>query len=168
MSDFKSVESVVYNQAIDENSTTQNAPLGTRIQAIDKATTDYGIGEFIYLKGVASTVVGSVVLIDQDDFSTSLAVANDVGYLAVAMAATVANEYGWYQVKGKAVIKGLASLADNASLYLTSTAGSLDDAVVAGDRVKGYAKTASALDTPSTGLAEADIVNPFVDNGEAA
>lgn len=168
MSDFKSVESVVYNQAIDENSTTQNAPLGTRIQAIDKATTDYGIGEFIYLKGVASTVVGSVVLIDQDDFSTSLATANDVGYLAVAMAATVANEYGWYQVKGKAVIKGLASLADNASLYLTSTAGSLDDAVVAGDRVKGYAKTASALDTPSTGLAEADIVNPFVDNGEAA
>jgi hypothetical protein len=168
MSDFKNIESVVYNQAIDENSTTQNAPLGTRIQAIDKATTDYGIGEFIYLKGVASTVVGSVVLIDQDDFSTSLATANDVGYLAVAMAATVASEYGWYQVKGKAVIKGLASLADNASLYLTSTAGSLDDAVVAGDRVKGYAKTASALDTPSTGLAEADIVNPFVDNGEAA
>lgn len=168
MSDFKSVESVVYNQAIDENSTTQNAPLGTRIQAIDKATTDYGIGEFIYLKGVASTVVGSVVLIDQDDFSTSLATANDVGYLAVAMAATVASEYGWYQVKGKAVIKGLSGLADNASLYLTSTAGSLDDAVVAGDRVKGYAKTASALDTPSTGLAEADIVNPFVDNGEAA
>jgi len=34
--------------------------------------------------------------------------------------------------------------------------------------VKGYAKTASALDTPSTGLAEADIINPFVDNGEAA
>ena len=107
-------------------------------------------------------------MIDQDDFSTSLATANDVGYLAVAMAATVASEFGWYQVKGKAVIKGLSGLADNASLYLTSTAGSLDDAVVAGDRVKGYAKTASALDTPSTGLAEADIVNPFVDNGEAA
>ena len=168
MSDFKSIEQVVYNQAIDENSTTQNAPLGTRIQAIDKASTAYGIGEFVYLKGVASTAVGSVVLIDQDDFSTSLATANDVGYLAVAMAATVASEFGWYQVKGKAVIKGLSGLADNASLYLTSTAGSLDDAVVAGDRVKGYAKTASALDTPSTGLAEADIVNPFVDNGEAA
>ena len=168
MSDFKNLGQTVYNQAIDENSSTQQLPLGTRTEAVDKAATDYGVGEFIYLKGVASTVVGSVVLIDQDDFSTSLAVANDVGYLAVAMAATVANEFGWYQVKGKAVIKGLASLADNASLYLTATAGSLDDAVVSGDRVKGYAKTASALDTPSTGLAEADIVNPFVDNGEAA
>ena len=168
MSNFKSVEQVVYNQKIDENSTTQNAPLGTTIQAIDKADTSYGTGSFIYLKGVASTVVGSVVVIDQDDFSSVLASANAVGYLAVAMAATVANEFGFYQVKGKAVVKGLAGLADNASLYLTATAGSLDDAVVAGDRVKGYAKTTSALDTPSTGLAEADIVNPFVDNGEAA
>jgi hypothetical protein len=168
MSDFVIQNPGVDNQAIDENSTIENVPLGTVVQAKDRASTDYGVGEFIYLKGVASTVVGSVVLIDQDDFSTSLAVANDVGYLAVAMSASVASEFGWYQITGKAVIKGLASLADNASLYLTATAGSLDDAVVAGDRIKGYAQTASALDTPSTGLAEADIRNPFVDNGEAA
>jgi hypothetical protein len=168
MSDFKNIGSQVYDQGIAVNSATQKATLGTVIEAKDTASTAYGAAEFIYLKGVASTVVGSVVLIDQDDFSTSLAVANDVGYLAVAMAATVAGEFGWYQITGKAVIKGLAGLADNASLYLTATAGSLDDAVVAGDRVKGYAKTASALDTPSTGLAEADIRNPFVDNAEAA
>ena len=168
MSKFASTSQTIIPQAIDETSITQKLPLGTRVEAKDVASTAYGVGEFIYLKGVASTVVGSVALIDQDDFSTSLATANDVGYLAVAMSANVASQYGWYQVKGKAVIKGLASLADNASLYLTATAGSLDDAVVAGDRVKGYAKTASALDTPSTGLAEADIVNPFVDNGEAA
>jgi hypothetical protein len=168
MSNFVNIGSQIYNQAIDENSTTAKAKLGTVIQAKDVASTDYGVGEFIYLQGVASTVVGSVVIIDQDDFTTSLAVANDVGYVAVAMAATVASEFGWYQITGKAIIKGLTGLADNASLYLTATAGSLDDAVVAGDRVKGYAKTASALDTPSTGLAEADIRNPFVDNGEAA
>ncbi len=168
MSDFVIQNPIVYNQKIDVNSTTQKVPLGTIVQAKDRASTDYGVGEFIYLQGVASTAVGSVVLIDQNAFTTSLATANDTGYLAVAMAATVANEYGWYQIAGKAVIKGLAGLADNASLYLTSTAGSLDDAVVAGDRVKGYAKTASALDTPSTGLALADINRPFVDNGEAA
>lgn len=168
MSDYKIIFNSVIAQGIASNETTELVPLGTVVQAKDRAATDYGVGTFIYLKGVASTVVGSVVLIDQDDYSTSLATANDVGYLAVAMSASVASEFGWYQITGKAVIKGLASLADNASLYLTSTAGSLDDAVVAGDRVKGYAKTASALDTPSTGLAEADIRNPFVDNGEAA
>ena len=168
MSKFVSVEGRVIAQAISDTSTTALVPLGTRIKAIDNASTSYGEGEFIYLLGVASAVVGSVALIDQDDFSSSLAVANDVGYLAVAMSINVAAQYGWYQVKGKAVIKGLTGLADNASLFLTATAGSLDDAVVAGDRVKGYAKTASALDTPSTGLAEADICDPFVDNGEAA
>lgn len=168
MSDFRNIGSQIYNQAIDENSTTQNAPLGTEIDAKDVDTTDYGVGRFVYLKGVASTEVGSVILIDKDDFSTSLATANDVGYLAVSMAATVANEFGWYQIIGKGVAKGLAGLADDASLYLTATAGSLDDAVVAGDRVKGYAASLSAIDTPSTGLFEIELDRPFVDNGEAA
>ena len=168
MSDYKIISNHVVPQDIDATSTTKELPLGSVVEATDRAATDYGTGTFIYLTGVASTVVGSVVLIDQDDFTTSLAVANDVGYLAVAMSANVASQYGWYQLTGKAVIKGLAGLGDNASLYLTATAGSLDDAVVAGDRVKGYAKTASALDTPSTGLAEADIRNAYVDNAEAA
>ena len=47
MSDFKSTESQVYNQAIDETSTTQKVPLGTRVKAIDTAITDYGVGELI-------------------------------------------------------------------------------------------------------------------------
>lgn len=168
MSNFVSIESEVYNQAIDETSTTKNAPLGTIIRAKDKAATDYGIGEFIYLQGVASTEVGSAALIYQGGFTTSLAVANDVGYLAYAMSANVANQYGWYQIRGRGVFKGLTGLVTNASLYLTATPGSLDDAVVAGDRIKGYARTVSALGTPSAGLAEADIVYPYVDNGEAA
>ena len=168
MSDFVNIGSQSYDQGIAVNSTTKNAPLGAVVQAKDVASTDYGVGDFIYLQGVASTAVGSVVLIDQDDFTTTLATADDTGYIAFAMAATVANEYGWYQIAGKCVAKALASCADNASLYLTATAGSLDDAVVAGDRVKGYCKSASAVDTPSSGLIEVDTRNPFVDNGEAA
>lgn len=168
MSDFVNVGSQIYNQGIAENSTTENAPLGTEINAKDVADTAYGEGKFVYLLGVASTVVGSVVLIDKDAFTTSLASANNVGSLAVAMAPTVANEFGWYQIIGKGVAKGLASLADNLSVYLTSTAGSLDDAIVAGDRVKGYTASLSAIDTPSTGLFEISLDRPFVDNGEAA
>lgn len=40
---------------------------------------DYGVGEFIYLKGVASTAVGSVVVYNADDFSSALAAANAIG-----------------------------------------------------------------------------------------
>lgn len=135
--------------------------LGDKIRAVDPT---YGVGEFVYLKGVASTLLGSWVLIAPDDWSTTLAVANDKGNLAVAMAPTVANEYGWYQIYGKAVAKVLAAFADNGDCYLTSTAGSVDDADVAGDFIRG-AKGASAIDGPGTGLAEIELFYPNVHDG---
>lgn len=127
---------------------------------------DYGAGEFIYLKGAANTVAGSVVVYNADDFSTALAAANAIGPVAVAMAASVADKFGWYQIQGKAVVKA-GTVADDALVYLTATPGTVDDAVVAGDRVKG-AKFASADGTPATGFAEAEIARPFVDDGSAA
>jgi len=154
-------------QPIATTSTEKLHPLGTRVRARDFATTDYGEGEFIYLKGVANTVVGSVVLFNPDDFTTSLLAANDIGPVAVAMSANVADQYGWYQIYGKAVGKVLAGFVDNANCYATATAGSIDDAVVAGDRVKNC-KGASAIDTPSTGLAELEIAYPVMDDGLAA
>lgn len=154
----------VGSQAIATNSTTQQHPLGTIVVADDPT---YGAGEFIYLQGVASTAVGSWVTYNADDFSTALTVANAIGPVAVAMSACVANEYGWYQIQGKAVGKALTGYVDNALVYITSTAGSVDDAVVAGDRIK-RAKGASAVGTPSTGLAEFEIDRPFADDATAA
>lgn len=151
-------------QTISEASTTQSHPLGTRVMATDPT---YGEGEFIYLLGVASTAVGSWVTFDQDDNSTQLLAANAIGPVAVAMSANVASKYGWYQVYGKAVGAALAGFVDNANVYATATAGSVDDAVVAGDRVK-LAKGASAVGTPSSGLAEFEIQYPFMDDGLAA
>ena len=127
----------------------------------------YGNGEFIYLLGVASTVVGSWVVYNADDFSTTLLVADAKGPVAVAMLANVANQYGWYQIQGKAIGRVLTGYVDNADVWATATPGSVDDAVVAGDRVKG-AKGASAVGVPSANLAEFEIHRPFVDDGLAA
>lgn len=151
-------------QAIDATDTTQNHTLGTRCQA--KSTT-YGWGEFIYLKGAASTGVGDWVTFYPDDYTTTLLAANAIGQVAVAMSANVANQYGWYQIYGKAVGKALTGYLDNALVYATATAGSVDDAVVAGDRVKN-AIGASAVGTPSSGLAEFELAYPFMDDGSAA
>jgi len=151
-------------QPIAETSTTQSHPLGTRVQAKDAT---YGVGEFIYLSGLASTALGSWVTYNQDDNSTTLLAANAIGPVAVAMSANVASQYGWYQIFGKAIGKALTGFADNGNVYATATAGSIDDAVVAGDRVKS-AKGASAVDTPSTGLAEFEIQYPLMDDGLAA
>lgn len=161
---FTITDTVAGTQPIANNSDTQKHPLGTIVRAKDPT---YGEGEFIYLSGVASTAVGSWVTVHEDGFTTTLLAANDIGQVAIAMSACVAGEYGWYQISGKGVGKALASYADNGLVYATSTAGSIDDAVVAGDRVK-QAIGASAVGTPSTGLAEFEISRPFMDDATAA
>lgn len=157
-------ENALIGQQIADNSTTQAHALGTIVRCNDPT---YGAGEFIYLQGVASTAVGEWVTYNADDFSTTRLAANAIGPVAVAMSASVASEYGWYQISGKAVGKALTGFADNGNVYATATAGSIDDAIVAGDRVKN-AKGASAVGTPSAGLAEFEISRPWMDDALAA
>jgi hypothetical protein len=154
-------------QGISVTSDVQKHPLGSRIRAVDTGAAAYGEGEFIYLLGVASTAIGSVVKYNADDFSTSLLAANDIGPVAVAMSANVASSYGWYQIYGKGVAKVATGFADNGLVYATATAGTVDDAVVSGDRVKNMLG-ASAIATPAAGLAEMEMQYPFMDDATAA
>src|SRR5688572_24625808 len=100
-----------------------------------------------------------------DDYTTTLATANGkyplVGILMSVLDAST--DYGWAQISGKAVGKALTALADNGNVYLTATAGSVDDAAVAGDLVQ-RALGASALDGPATGMAEFEISRPHTDD----
>ena len=161
---YYTTESYVVAQPIAETSTTLNLPLGTIVRAYDPT---YGAGEFVYLLGVLNTAIGSWVTYNADDGSTALLAANAIGPVAVAMSANGASQYGWYQISGKAIGLCLAGFVDNANVYATATAGSIDDAVVAGDRVK-VAKGASAIGTPSGSFAEFEISRPFMDDGVAA
>lgn len=137
-------------------------PLGTIIRAYDPT---YGMGEFIFLKGLAATAIGTWVTYNTDDFSTTLLAANAIGPVAIAMSANVASQYGWYQIQGKAQGLALASFADNANVYATATAGSVDDAVVAGDRVKNAVGASTIV---GAGLAEFEINRPWMDDAVAA
>lgn len=145
-------------QRIADTSTTQNHPLGKIVQAVDATR---GSGEFIYLLGVASTAVGSVVTYNADSYATTLLAANAVGSVAVAMSANVASQYGWYQISGKASAK-VSDVNDSSQCYIDTAAGTIDDAVVAGDMIWN-AVTASADDT-ATNLADLRIARPFVTN----
>lgn len=159
---FRSIEALGPNfYQVDD---TPQFALGTREKGTDATL---GYGEFVYLKGVASTVEGSWVTYYESDYTTALLAANAIGSVAVALAATVASKYGWYQVRGKAVAKFAAGFADDGLVYATATAGTADDAAVAGDRVK-LARGASALDTPVTGQAYVELNNPYMDDGTAA
>jgi hypothetical protein len=96
-------------QPIAENSSTQKQRLGQITKAFDPV---YGEGEFIYLKGVASTIVGSAVTWNSSSHATTLsAVAAGLPFpVAFAMSACVAGEYGWYQISGLAVAAKAATI----------------------------------------------------------
>ena len=149
-------------QAINEADTTQNHPLGKITRATDAT---YGEGEFIYLKGVASTVVGSWVGYSPALGTSVLAVANGNYPLAVAMSAcNTTTKYGWYQISGVAQALGLTSITHSSGfLWLTSTAGSLDDASVIGDAVINARKTVT-VHVVGTFLDTYNISRPFTTN----
>lgn len=130
-----SSSSPVGAQPIATTSTTQRHPLGTVIKAIN--TTDQTEGEFIYLKGIGSTVVGSVVNYDAEFLTeldtTALAVPAPV---AVAMSANVASQYGWYQIGGQAVVAKANTVSFAAGAALAASAGSAI-AVVSGLIING-------------------------------
>lgn len=115
------------SQPIANTETTQKHPLGTIVRATDPT---YGEGEFIYLLGVASTVVGSIVTYDASTYQTVLsAVGGNIPRpIAVAMSANVANQYGWYQISGVAVCKKTCTI----SLAAGAAVGVLTTGLIAG------------------------------------
>lgn len=120
-------------QAIDAVSATQNYPLGTRARAVDPVL---GEGEFIYAKGVASTAKYDAVTIDAD-YATTRTVAASKGIVGIAQAAIVADRYGWYQIFGRGIVTIAADVAAAVPAYVTSTAGTVADDIVATDHILG-------------------------------
>lgn len=144
---YSVAENMLLAQPIANNSSTQKHAIGQIIKAKDPT---YGVGEFIYLVGVASTIVGTVVTWHDADttlgltaFSTTVVDSGEP--LAVAMAATVAAEYGWYQISGIAVIGKSNSLSLAPGVDLAIASG-LAIAAATTNRVRGLntAITASA------------------------
>lgn len=156
---YKIISPRIGMQAIAATDTTQNHALGTIVTAEDPT---YGTGEFVYLKGVASTVVGSLVNYDQTLGTTVLNPATGgVGPVAVSMSANVASQYGWYQICGAAAVKAPNAMTAGADVFmLAATAGSVDDAQVNGEQIVN-AKVSVTTGTPSSGLGVIQINRPF-------
>ena len=140
--DYQSIEDFAVPQAIDETSSLQNNPLGLIVRARDGGSTQLGVGEFIYLPGVASTVVGSAARIIESatgtpalpGYATELfAAATTVGAMGVSMSANVASQYGWYQVSGLAKVHVTAAavsttlVLEGEPVYPSTTAGAVTD-----------------------------------------
>jgi len=116
---------------------------------------------YVYMLGVASTIVGSWVTYDEL-YITTLLVADAKGPVAVSMGINVANKYGWYQTDGKASACISADCADNAPLGFETTSGYAGDGRAAGDMIYGAISRAT---TVAAAVSTVQIWYPFVTDG---
>lgn len=152
-------DTVAGSQQIDETSTTQKHPLGTIVRAKDPT---YGEGEFIYLQGIGSTIVGSVV-----EYDTSFVTALETTALsvprpnAVSMSINIASQYGWYQISGLAKVAKLSTTSFAADAILAASAG-LAIAGASGLMISGalVAVVASAVSVTAPDLTTVNINRP--------
>lgn len=154
------------NQALAETSAVQNYPLGTRVKAWDPVL---GEVEAVYCKGVASTAAQELIQINPD--FTTARVAVPVGYCGVALSANVANQFGWYVVKGRCLVKIVEDIGAVARCYMSATPGSAQDTAIAGSHVSnavlavGLAAGGSAIagtaDTTPAGQTIAALSDPY-------
>jgi len=121
-------------QMLQATSDTQKLPFGTIAKGYDVIQ---GAGEFIYLAGVASCVVGSRVTYVPHTGVTTLgdATANSGLPTAFAMAALTAGLFGWFQISGAAIAVNNATAA--AGTGKIAAAGAITSAAVTGGQILG-------------------------------
>ena len=106
------------------------------LNALGARALDQFGNEYVYLKGVASTVEGFAVTFDELGISTALA-ANAKGPVAWATGATVASTWGWYARYGNLLALVANTTADDFSLGRETTDGNIGNGRAAGDEIAG-------------------------------
>lgn len=141
-------------QPIANTETAAKHALGQTVRAVDPT---YGEGTFIYLLGVANTLVGSLVTFNTTTWQTTLSPTSNPNPggqpVAVAMSANVATQYGWYQIEGLATIKKTGvSVNPGVPIFISATAGRIKVLLSAGMQVLGArtANLATVVTTTST------------------
>jgi hypothetical protein len=140
--------------------------LGEILRAVDPT---FGGGEFIYLMGVASTVVGSVVTFNPATGVTALSPATTGSKVpqsvAVAMSACVSGYYGWYQIQGAAVIKKTATkfTPTAAAIFLSATAGRIMSTAAASAQIWNAVTINAATVASATSTITVSINRPFIE-----
>lgn len=121
--------------------------------------------EYIFLKGVASTVAGDPVIFNTAGETTRLA-GTGVGAVAIAMAATVADTWGWYQIYGSGSAKVVAT--GGVRVYGSTVTGQLTATVVTGALIHGLYTGNGDGNTVTGSLTNVELSYPHVDRASGS
>jgi hypothetical protein len=140
---------------------TQINPNGTTAKFYDDV---WGEGEFIYLPGVASCAAGDLVAYDLLPTGVTVTratgLANSGRPLAVALGATAAGQWGWYQIGGVAIVNAVAG-ATAGTAVLSATTAQVQTTHIAGSQILG-ARLSSAVGTPAANKAYMTLNRPHM------
>jgi hypothetical protein len=138
---------------IDQVDTVKRHPLGYVV--------DLGTEAYVYVQGVSSGAVNKFATYTAAGVTTLL-VADAVGTVGVFRSTLDATtKYGWLQIKALAGCDGATdTVAANTVPYIDGTAGRVDDASVAGDKV--YNAMIRTADTSNVATIWLDY--PYVTN----
>jgi len=142
---------------------TTNHPLGTIVTAFDPTL---GQGEFIYLLGVASNIVGALVTYNQLTGLVALSptTGNKAQSVAVSMNANTSITTGsWYQIGGAAVIKKTAvKISPAVPIFLSATTGRVKAVASAGLQILNAVTINAATVASATSTVTVQIDRPFI------
>lgn len=158
---YVSVKPQVSVQGIGTVSPVPVYPGGKIIRASDPV---YGNGEFVYLQGAAGTIVGTLVTWGATTAgvpthqTTILPSAPNQGVpIAVATAAILAGQWGWYQISGVAIASAVTFAAPGPA-YI-GAAGQAIGTAAASKQILNAAGI-SAVGTPAAGQVLLQIDRP--------
>lgn len=121
--------------------------------------------EYIFLAGVASTVAGDPVIFDSS-FATTRLAGTGVGEVAIALAATVADCKGWYQIYGDGSAKVVAT--GGVRVYGSTVTGQLTATVVTGALIHGMFTASGNGNTVTGSLTAVRLAYPRVDRASGS
>lgn len=133
--------------------------LGSIVSGYD---TTYGGGEFIYLKGNSSVVLGTVVGWDSNYQATALAsTANTGRAVAVSLGTVTSTQYGWFQIQGTAsVLKTAVAISPDSRVWISGTAGRLFATATTGKQILGARTVNAATVVSATSTILVNIMRP--------
>ena len=142
---------------------TTGVPVGTIVRANDPT---YGGGEFVYLPGVASNTVGSLVYWNQSSNTVTLSptTGHTARPVAVSMAAnTSTTALSWYQIEGVVPIKKTAvKISPDVAVFISATAGRIKAVASAGLQILGARSNNAATVASATSTVLVLIERPHL------
>jgi hypothetical protein len=131
----------------------------TQVNALGLEAKDGDGNTWKYLQGIAAVAEGVWVTYSAA-YVAKILTANDVGPVAVASAAILASQFGWFMVDGDYTTASSDTVAAANGLFIDATPGRVDDDSVAGDFVNG----AIARGADATNVLAVHLSRPYVTN----